>query len=144
MYMRKITIVFLMFAAAFSFAFADEGEEAPASPAVAAPVMQAEPQQQQPAKAVKEAILKTVDPDQMVGKVADILPSDLTRPKSKLIVADENGNETEFSVKTLAVIYSENGTMMALSELQKGAEVQVNYRTIKDKVKEATSIKIIK
>jgi hypothetical protein len=106
--------------------------------------MQAEPVQQQGAKVIKEAILKTVDPDQVTGKVIDILPSDLTRPKSKLIIADENGNETEFSVKALAVIYSENGTMMALNELQKGAEVQVNYRTIKDKAKEATSIKIIR
>ena len=142
--MRKIAIVLVMLAATFSFAFADEGEEAPASPAAAAPAMQAEPQQQQSTKAAREAILKTVDPDQMSGKVADILPSDLTRPKSKLIIVDESGNETAFSVKALAVIYSENGTMMALSELQKGAEVQVNYRTIKDKVREATSIKIIR
>ena len=142
--MRKIAIVLLMLAATFSFAFADEGEEAPASPAAAAPAMQAEPQQRQPTKAAREAILKTVDPDQMSGKVADILPSDLTRPKSKLIIVDESGNEAEFSVKALAVIYSENGTMMALNEFQKGAEVQVNYRTIKDKVKEATSIKIIR
>ena len=127
--MKKFTIALLIIAAAASLSFADEGESA----AAAAPAK----------KVVTDVNLQTADPDYVSGKVVEVMPSDDFRMKPKIVVADQGGNTVEFVVKTLAVIYDASGALVALDEIQKGANVQVHYRPIGG-AREATSIKVTK
>jgi hypothetical protein len=112
-----------------SFSFADEGESAaPAAPAK---------------KVVTDVNLQTADQDAVTGKVVEVMPADDFRMKPKIVVADQGGNNVEFVVKTLAVIYDASGALLALDEIQKGSNVEVHYRPISG-AREATSIKVTK
>jgi len=75
--------------------------------------------------------------------VASITPSSLRQVKSKIAITDQSGNEVEFVVKALAVIYDAGGSLLALDELTAGQKVQVNYRLKAGNIKEATSIKVM-
>lgn len=130
--MKKIAIALLLLAVAASVAFADAGESS-APAALAAPAK----------KVITDVSLRTADADVVTGKVVEVLPSDDTRSKSKIIVADAGGATIEFIVKTLAVIYDASGALLALDEIKKGANVQVHYRPVAN-AKEATSIKVTK
>ena len=66
------------------------------------------------------------------------------QPRAKLVIADQGGNEIEFMVKTLAVIYDTDGNMLSFDSLQQGAKVRVNYRILFGDRKEATAIKVLK
>ena len=127
--MKKVAILMLVSLIAVPCVFADEGESAaPAAPAK---------------KIITDVTLRTADPDYVTGKVVEVLPSDETRSKAKIVVADQGGTTIEFIVKTLAVVYDASGALLALDEIQKGSNVQVHYRPIAN-AKEATSIKVTK
>ena len=92
---------------------------------------------------VKEASLVTSDTESATGAVSQILLSDFTRPRSRLTITDSDGNQTEFVVKTTAVIYNNSGAMFALTDIANGTKIQVNYKKKDRDLKEATSIKIL-
>ncbi len=145
-------------------AFADEGEtEAPVT--VAPAIIQAPPAFEAPMAAQNASVpavmapkvavsastrvrgdtnLRSPEPEFIVGSVSCVVPSSLMRPRSKLVVSDQNGNETEFMMKTLAVIYDPTGYIMSLDKLQQGTKVQVHYKAACDNVKIATSVKVLK
>jgi hypothetical protein len=133
-------------------AFADEGEmEEPANVAPAiiqsstasAPVSQPAEAPQR-GKIVSETTLSTADPEYMLGIVKCVMPSSLMQPKARLVVSDQGGNDVEFRIKTLAVIYDANGALMSFDSISQGSRVQVNYRTKGGDIKEATSIKVLR
>jgi hypothetical protein len=72
------------------------------------------------------------------------MPSSLMQPKAKLVVSDQGGNEIEFRIKTLAVIYDANGVLMSFDSISQGSRVQVNYKIRSGDIKEATSIKVLR
>lgn len=79
-----------------------------------------------------------------MGSVVCIVPSGLMQPRARLIIAEQGGNEIEFTIKTLAVIYNTAGNILSFDSLQQGAKVQVNYRALSGGFKEATAIKVLK
>lgn len=129
--------------------FADEGETVapPVQEAVqAAPAAQAAaPVSQGPAsrRTLREAALRTADTEVVTGKVVCVAPSDLTRPRATLTIADANGNEIMFEMKALAVIYTRGGELLSLDELQGGQDVEVAYRILTCGSREATSVKVL-
>jgi hypothetical protein len=151
-------------------AFADEGEEelsnvAPAiiqAPPELTNVAQTAPAQQPQAaiskpaaparqnitplvrRTISETTLRTADEQFVTGSVREIMPSSLMQPRARITIADTSGKETEFTVKTLAVIYDPTGAIMSLDKLQEGTKVQVNYRAGPGGVNEATSIKVLR
>ncbi len=130
--MRKAIITILVVAAAASLAFADEGE-------------QAAPDRQPKKVILKEVILRTDGTGFVAGKVDSVTPADLlTRPKSRIGITDQAGNSSEFVVKALAVIYDSKGRFLTLNDIQPGQEVQVNYITKSDDIKEAVAVRILK
>lgn len=149
--MKKIFAVMLAAALLTVPCFADEGETeaVPAAPQAAAAPTPA-PQPAQPAAAsasrrpLREAALRSEDTDSVAGKVVCIAPSDLTRPRAMLTIADSGGNEIAFEVKALAVIYSRGGDLLSFDELQSGQDVEVTYRPIRPGSREATSIKVLR
>jgi|GEM_PF-6812022 hypothetical protein len=143
--------------------FADEGEteepsnvapaiiQAPStpSPAEASPAVRPAPLPQPlpdatGTRSIREASLRTADSQVMEGSVVCVIPSGIMQPKSKVTVSDAAGNQVEFTVKVLAVIYDSSGTILSVDQLCQGDKVQVNYRTALCNIKEATSIKVIK
>jgi len=135
--------------------FADEGEteepsnvapaiiQAPPSTPAAAPSVQA-PADATVTRSIREASLRTADSQSMEGSVACVTPSGIMQPRSKVTVSDAAGNNVEFTVKVLAVIYDSKGTILSVDQLCQGDKVQVNYRTAGCNIKEATSIKVLK
>jgi len=115
-----------------------------ATPAAPAPVVST-PVAAAPAaqKVITETILRDDNSESVVGTVASITPSSLRQVKSKIAITDQSGNEVEFVVKALAVIYDAGGSLLALDELTAGQKVQVNYRLKTGNIKEATSIKVM-
>ena len=103
--MKKIAIFILVSLIASPCVFADEGESA----ATVAPAK----------KIITDVSLRTADAEYVTGKVVEVLPSDDTRSKSKIIVADQGGNTIEFIVKTLAVVYDASGALLALDEMDR-------------------------
>ena len=124
--MRTITIVMVMLIAAGPVAFADAGVDTGTR------------------RIIKDFTLESADPDYITGKVVCVVPAELMRPKAELIVADDSGAETCFTVKVLAVIYNTAGKMLSLDQLAPGTPVQVNYRPLSCDVKEATSVKVLR
>lgn len=128
--MKKVIITILILAGSVSFSFADEGEQSPA--------------QEAPKKVIKEVTLKTAAADFITGKVDSVMPADLTRPRSKIVIVDGAGNSHEFVIKALAVIYDSTGRFLTLDDVCPAQEVQVNYITKADGTREAAAIKILK
>lgn len=161
--MKKIFSIALTLAIsifAVSAALADEGEaEEPSNVAPAiiqapptAPAVQQPcgtcpsaslPQAQPGVRSIREASLRTADSQSMEGAVVCVIPSGIMQPKSKVVLADASGSETEFKVKVLAVVYDSKGTILSVDQLCPGDRVLVNYR-IAGCMKEATSIKVLK
>lgn len=150
--MKKIFAISIVFLAVYSsICFADEGEtdmSAPAPASVAEEVVapMSAPVAQAPVTAgkrvIKEMTLESADPNFVVGTVAEVYPSGLGRPIAKIVIVDANGERIEFPVRPLAVIYDSTGAIFAIDQLREHAKVQVNFRTRRDGVREATSIKI--
>lgn len=155
--MKKTIMAVLVWGAAFSYAFADAGvEEAvvPAAPVAenvaAAPAAEsaaaapAEAVSAEAKKVITDTTLRSEEAQSIIGKVDSIMPADLlTRPKSKITITDESGNQVEFTVKPLAVIYDMSGKIVALDEVSSGRKVQVHYKMLGGDAKEASSIKIL-
>jgi hypothetical protein len=157
--MKKIFalgIIAIVSMLAVSYIYADAGEAEP--PANVAPaIIQAPPEpavpQETPAplpvartgtRTIRETDLRTECQESVMGSVVCIVPSGLMQPRAKLIIADQGGNEIEFTVKTLAVIYDIAGNILSFDSLRQGAKVQVNYRILSGDYKEATAIKVLK
>jgi hypothetical protein len=64
--------------------------------------------------------------------------------RAGLVISDQGGNEIEFTVKTLVVIYDTAGNILSFDSLQQGTKVRVNYRILFGDRKEATAIKVLK
>lgn len=80
----------------------------------------------------------------VVGNLKAVLPSDLSRPETGLVVTDENGKEISFTVKPLAVIYSAvDGTLMSVKEISPGSRVQVSYSTTPQGRLRAAAVKVM-
>jgi hypothetical protein len=133
--------------------FADAGEEPPANvaPAMiqapkepAAPQPECRPAVQTLRRTVRETDLRTDCQESVTGTVSCIVPSSLMQPRAKLVLAEQGGNEIEFTIKTLAVIYDTAGNILSFDSLQQGSKVQVNYRALSGGCKEATAIKVLK
>lgn len=141
--MKKLSILIFMILAVANLSLADEGELEPVqSPAVP----QARTDQQEAQKTiVKQVSLKTGASGAVSGKVANVLTSDdLSRTRSRITITDNEGNTTEFMIKTLAVIYDSTGRFLTLNHVQAGQEVLIDYVTKRDGSREAVSIKILK
>jgi hypothetical protein len=146
-----ITIAALL---AVSYIYADAGETEPpdnVAPAIiqapkepVAPQAECHPAAQTGRRTIRETDLRTECQQSVTGTVSCIVPSCLMQPRAKLTIADQGGNEIEFTVKTLAVIYDTAGKILSFDSLQQGAKVQVNYRTLSGDCKEATAIKVLK
>jgi hypothetical protein len=147
--MKKISAI--IFAAAMLTApcFADEGEtgSVPAALQAAAPAPASQPARPAAApdarRTIREAALRTEGTQVAAGKVVSVAPSDLTRPRAALTIADAGGNDIVFEVKALAVIYTRGGELLSLDELQSGQDVEVAYRFLSSGSREATSIKVL-
>jgi hypothetical protein len=158
--MKKIFafgLIMTAFLLTSSFAYADAGEpEPPANVAPAIIQAPATPPAQQPAaecppaapqrgtRTLRETDLRMECQEAVTGSVVCIVPSGLMQPRAKLIIADQGGNELEFTIKTLAVIYNAAGDILSFDSLQQGAKVQVNYRALYGDRKEAIAIKVLK
>jgi hypothetical protein len=97
------------------------------------------------AKAVKKDFeLKASAGKVVIGSLKAVLPSDLSRPETGLIVSDENGRDISFTVKPLAVIYSAvDGTLMSIRDIPSGGRVQVSYLPAPQGKLRATAIKVL-
>ena len=140
---------------AVTAALADVGEEEPVNVAPAIIRVPKEPVKQQPSPAprpmaqtgkrtIRDTELRTECQQSVTGTVSCIEPSSLMQPKAKIFITDQGGNEIGFIVKTLAVIYDNNGNILSLDSLQQGARVQVNYRILCGDFNEATAIKVLR
>lgn len=138
---------------AVSYIYADAGEEEPANvaPAIiqapkvpAATQPECRPAVQAGRRTIRETDLRTECQESIAGTVSCIVPSGLMQPRAKLVLADQGGNEIEFTIKTLAVIYDTAGNILSFDSLQQGSKVQVNYRVLSGDCKEATAIKVLK
>jgi len=142
--MKKTTafsLLAMVLIAASAYADAGETETKPEAAVEMKPA--APPPAKAPGKVVSDTSLVTADRDFVTGKVVSVLPSDITRPKGKLVIADRNGAQTEFQMKALAVIYDSKGALMSLTDLRGGQTVRVNYKMIDGKNAEATSVKVL-
>jgi len=95
-------------------------------------------------RTIRDTELRTECQQSVTGTVSCIEPSSLMQPKAKIFITDQGGNEIGFIVKTLAVIYDNNGNILSLDSLQQGARVQVNYRILCGDFNEATAIKVLR
>jgi hypothetical protein len=149
-----IGIIAIVSMIAVSYIYADAGEEEPANVAPAiiqAPKVPAASQPEcRPAvqatgrRTIRETDLRTDCQESVTGTVSCVTPSGLMQPRAKLVIADQGGNEIEFTIKTLAVIYDTAGNILSFDSLQQGSKVQVNYRVLSGDCKEATAIKVLK
>jgi len=79
-----------------------------------------------------------------VGNLKAVLPSDLSRPETGLVVTDGDGKDVSFTVKPLAVVYSAlDGTLMSISDVPPGERVQVSYQATPKGKLQATSVKVL-
>ncbi len=156
--MKKIFVLGLITVlslTAVSYIYADAGEEEASNVAPAMIQVPREPVEQQPAPAprpaaqtgrrtIRETDLRTDCQESVTGTVSCIVPSSLMQPRAKLVIADQGGNEIEFTIKTLAVIYDTAGNILSFDSLQQGMKIRVNYRALSGGCKEATAIKVLK
>ena len=92
-----------------------------------------------------EAVLRSADPDFVIGKLENMTGADLlTRVISKIAVIDRSGRKLEFTLKALAVIYDTSGRIISLNDIRPGQELQVNYKILADGTREASSIKVLR
>jgi len=157
--MKRILAISLTIVMAIAVvAFADEGEmDEPSN--VAPAIIQAPPETapvSQPAAAprpaaapgktrtVSETTLRTADEQYMQGSVSCIVPSSIMQHRAKIVIKDQNGDEIEFTVKTLAVIYDPTGAIMSLDKLQQGTKVRIHYKGAGENARMATSIKVLR
>ena len=159
--MTKLIISVMMFTMVAVFSFADEGEQtqapaqdgtqvqeqaqAPAPEQIQALMPDEARDEESAKKVIKEVTLRTGASGSLAGKVSSIQPADpLTRPRSKIVIVDSDGEAVEFVVKALAVVYDQTGRFLSLDDIRPEQEVRVDYIKKAGKVKEAVSIKILK
>lgn len=119
------------------YVFADAGVE-PQDEATAVPAGE------KGVTVVRDAMLKGESGESVTGLVASVTPADLKTPRSKIEITAEDGSAQEFNVKALAVIYDQQGNIMSLNEVMDGDSVKINFKTDKEGIKEAISIKLLK
>jgi hypothetical protein len=97
------------------------------------------------AKVVKKDYeLKGQEGQLVVGALKVVVPSDLTRPTTGLIITDKDGKDVEFVVKPLAVVYNAvDGTMLNLRDIPAGEVVQVSYKTTSEGSRQAMAVKVL-
>lgn len=154
--MKKIFVLGIVIIAsllAVSYIYADAGEEEPTNVAPAMIQAPKEPVASQPEcrpavqtgrRTIRETDLRTECQESVAGTVSCVVPSGLMQPRAKLTITDQGGNEIEFTIKTLAVIYDTAGNILSFDSLQQGSKVQVNYRALSGDCKEAIAIKVLK
>jgi hypothetical protein len=119
--MKKFVIILSMIAALSATAFAEDT-----------------------ASVKRDYTINTGDSQVLAGVVESIALSDLTRPNSRMIVTADDGQKSEFVVKPASLIFTgSGGNLLTLHDVATGDRVAVNYR-VKDGVKEAVAIKVVK
>ena len=100
---------------------------------------------QQPAKQVKAAPKAVIETKTMSGKVeSTILADPVKGTKSEIVVVDDSGKSSTFTVKSTATIYDADWKATTLDKINKDERVKVRYSVTKEGVNEAESISLMK
>jgi len=89
-------------------------------------------------------MLKGSEAFSITGTVRSVIPADLTRPNSGIVITGTDGKDVEFEVRPLAVVYqASDGKLLSLTEVTPDQRVQVSYMVTYDGKSQATAVKIL-
>ncbi len=118
---KKLSLIIIICAVAVSLAFSEEGKSAK-----------------------RDYVLKTEGASTVMGVVKTVIPADLSRINSAIIIRDPDGKETKFELRPSAVIYEgTDGKLLSLKEVKEGDKVQINYLSFEFGIPKATAVKLL-
>lgn len=81
----------------------------------------------------------------VTGKIESVTLADASRgTPAKLVILDKNGRQISYEVSADAGILNANKDSLSLSDLRKGADVEVHFTSKRGGIKEVTSIDMLK
>jgi len=119
--MRKFLMVVVGCAMAYSLAFGEE------------------------AKVVKrEYTLKDTESPAMTGMLKGVMPSDLSRPNTGMVMTTDDGRDVEFEVRPAAPVYDgATGALVSLKAVPSGSKIRVNYHESPAGKLQAVAVKVL-
>lgn len=99
---------------------------------------------QESAQVKKDFEVRNPEARTITGIIKTVMPADLSRPNTIIIMTDEGGADVVLTLKPTAVIFNgSDGAILSVREIAAGAKIRANYNETVDGIYKVSAIKLI-